>query len=414
MLMLLRQRNFALLWWGGLISLTGNRVLTMAIPFYIYAQTRSTVATATMMIAMILPSLLFSSLAGVFVDRWDRRQVMIVTNLLLAVMLLPLLALPLTGWIWLVYLVAFGEATIATFFYPAENALLPRLVGEDQLLPANTLNTLNNTIASLIGWALGGILLVRWGIELVILFDSLSYLLAALLLYFVKATPEQTRAHSAAAAVEPFSWPKFRLAWWDGLTLIYQQRTLALLFVISSLSLLGGTMMDPLVAPFAHEILRIDAVGFSWLLLTGSIGGMLGGLLIGRFSSHVRTADLFSLSSIVVGVILFIMYRSVSVPVVFILTFLSSVLSIGARVAMPTMLQEQVADAYRGRVFGTLDMASSLLVLIGVGGAGLMGERIGIVPVLSFGAGIMMVAGLLSFLLLPRPMRRSDGERFIA
>ncbi len=406
MFALLRQRNFALLWWSGLISLTGNRVLTMAIPFYIYGQTGSTMATATMMIAMILPSLLFSSLAGVFVDRWDRRQVMIVTNLLLAVILLPLLALPLTGWIWLVYLVAFGEATIATFFYPAENALLPRLVGEDQLLPANTLNTLNNTIASLIGWALGGILLARWGIELVILFDSLSYLLAGILLYFVKATPAQTRAHSAVATVELFSWRQFRLAWWDGLTLIYQQRTLALLFVISSLSLLGGTMMDPLVAPFAYAILRIDAVGFSWLLITGSIGGMLGGLLIGRLSGRVRTADLFSVSSIGVGLILFIMYQSVALPVVFLLTFLSSVLSIGSRVAMPTMLQEQVADGYRGRVFGTLDMASSLLMLLGVAFAGIMGERIGIVPVLSLGASIMIVAGLLSFLLLLRVARQ--------
>ena len=413
MFILLRQRNFALLWWGGLISITGNRVLTMAIPFYIYAQTRSTVATATMMIAMILPSLLFSSLAGVFVDRWDRRQVMIVTNLLLAVILLPLLALPLTGWIWLVYLVAFAEATIATFFYPAENALLPRLVGEDQLLPANTLNTLNNTIASLIGWALGGILLGRWGIELVILFDSLSYLLAALFVFLVDATPEQTRVRGAEVVVEPFTWQNFRREWQEGLALIFQHHIIALLFIISSLSLLGGTMMDPLVAPFVYEILQSDAVGFSWLLITGSIGGMLGGLLIGRLSSRVRTADLFSVSSILVGLILFIMYRSASLPVVFLLTFLSSVLSIGSRVAMPTMLQEQVADAYRGRVFGTLDMASSLLMLVGVGGAGLMGERIGIVPVLSFGAGIMIVAGLLSFL-LPRTMRRSDGGKVVA
>ena len=405
MFTLLRQRNFALLWWGGLISLTGNRVLTMAIPFYVYAQTGSTIATATMMIAMILPSLLFSSIAGVFVDRWDRRQVMIITNLLLAIVLLPLIALRITGWIWLVYLVAFAEATIATFFYPAENALLPRIVGEDQLLPANTLNSLNNTLASLIGWPLGGLLLARWGIELVILFDSLSYLLAALLVFLVKAPPEQTRARSAGVVTEPFAWQKFRLEWQEGLSLILRNRTIATLFVVSSISLLGGTMMDPLVAPFVYDILHSDAVGFGWILTVGGVGGVLGGLLIGRLVGRVRPAVLFSVSSIVVGLILLIMYRSVSVPVVLVLTFLSSLLSIGSRVAMPTMLQENVEDAYRGRVFGMLDTTGSILVLLGVAFSGVMGERVGIVPILSVGAGIMIIAGIISLRLLPRSTR---------
>lgn len=406
MFTLLRQRNFALLWWGGLISVTGNRVLTMAIPFYIYAQTGSTIATATMMIAMILPSMLFSSIAGVFVDRWDRRQVMIVTNLLLAIVLLPLLALRTTGWVWLVYLVAFLEATIATFFYPAENALVPRMVGEDQLLPANTLNSLNNTIATLIGPALGGILLGVWGVESVILFDSSSYLLAGIFVFFVNATPEQTRARLATEVVEPFTWQKFRSDWQDGFALIRRNQVITTLFVVSSISILGGTMMDPLVAPFVYDILQSDAIGFGWILTVGGVGGILGGLLIGRWAGRVRAADLFSVSSVVVGLLLFIMYRSVSVPVVFVLTFLSSLLSIGSRVAMPTMLQENVEDAYRGRVFGTLDMTSSILVLLGVAFSGVMGERVGIVPILSIGATIMIVAGIISFLLLPRATRQ--------
>ncbi|MEZ4618018.1 MAG: MFS transporter [Caldilineaceae bacterium] len=84
MFTLLRQRNFALLWWGGLVSLTGNRVLSIALPFYIYQQTGSTLATATMVLATSLPSMLFSSIAGVFVDRWERKRLMVVTNLLLS------------------------------------------------------------------------------------------------------------------------------------------------------------------------------------------------------------------------------------------------------------------------------------------------------------------------------------------
>src|SRR5437870_995140 len=99
MFALLRQRNFSLLWWGGLISLTGTRALSVALPFYIYQQTGSLLTSATMVMATIVPSMLFSAIAGVLVDRWDRKQVMVVTNLILMVVLLPLLAVRMTGWV---------------------------------------------------------------------------------------------------------------------------------------------------------------------------------------------------------------------------------------------------------------------------------------------------------------------------
>src|SRR5262245_42471808 len=136
MVTLLKRRNFALVWSGGLISLTGDRVLSTALPFFVYEKTGSTLATGGMIIATILPHLLFGSIAGVYVDRWNRKQVMVAANVIRAVILLTLLLVPF-GWLWVVYAVAFLETTFAAFFNPAENALLPRLVGEDRLLAAN-------------------------------------------------------------------------------------------------------------------------------------------------------------------------------------------------------------------------------------------------------------------------------------
>lgn len=396
MFTLLGQRNFALLWWGGLISQMGNRVLTMALPFYIYAQTGSTVATATMMLAMILPSMLFSSIAGVFVDRWDRRQVMIITNFILVFTLLPLLFLQRTGWVWLVYLVAFLEATVSTFFYPAENALLPQVVNNEQLLAANTLNSLNNMLASLIGPALGGILLGRWGLGWVVLFDCLSYLLAGLCVFFVAAPSEQTHARSAGKFPESFSWNQFWSEWREGISLIRRNRLITILLTVASLSALGGTMLDPLVVPFMRDILHLGAEMFGWILAIGGVAGIAGGFLIGRFAKKVRPATLYCVSSILNGVLLLILYRSTALTVVIALGILSSLVSVGSRVAMPTMMQENIEDAYRGRVFGTLDTTIAILVLLGVVFSGVMGERIGIVPVLSIGSGIMLAAGLVS------------------
>src|SRR3954451_7940251 len=122
MLAILRQRNFALLWLGGLISFMGDWVLFIALPVYVYDLTGSALATGGMFIAQTAPRLLFGSIAGVVVDRWDRKRTMIVANLLSAAALL-LLPVRSIADLWLVYLAAFLQASITLFFQPAESAL---------------------------------------------------------------------------------------------------------------------------------------------------------------------------------------------------------------------------------------------------------------------------------------------------
>ncbi|HEU5198119.1 MAG TPA: MFS transporter, partial [Ktedonobacterales bacterium] len=91
MIKLLRRRNFALLWWGSLISDTGDWFLAIGLPIAVYLLTGSALITSTVFIAELVPALLLGSVAGVFVDRWDRRRLMVVVNFLQAGGLLPLL-----------------------------------------------------------------------------------------------------------------------------------------------------------------------------------------------------------------------------------------------------------------------------------------------------------------------------------
>ena len=105
MLAVLRQRNFALLWFGQLISLTGDYVLIVALPFYIYQITGSALATGVMFLVQALPSLFLGSLAGVFVDRWNRRWTMIAANLARAGILLLLLFVHSRDLLGVIYIV---------------------------------------------------------------------------------------------------------------------------------------------------------------------------------------------------------------------------------------------------------------------------------------------------------------------
>src|SRR5262252_9231457 len=134
MLAVLRQRNFALLWSGALISDLGSGMLYVALPFYVFFHTGSTLATGGMVVAEIVPSLLLGSITGVLVDRWDRRRTMIVCDLIRAVLILLLLVAPPADNLWLLYIVATGESVVSLFFGQADAALLPSVVPGDKLV----------------------------------------------------------------------------------------------------------------------------------------------------------------------------------------------------------------------------------------------------------------------------------------
>ena len=138
MLAVLRERDFVLLWLAGLVSIAGDLAFVIALPLHVYRLTDSTLATAATFAASSLPGVLFGSVAGVFVDRWDRKRTMIVADLLRAVMLLPLLLAP--DQLGMIYTIAIIQGAVGLFFSPAESALLPKLVEKERLVTANALN----------------------------------------------------------------------------------------------------------------------------------------------------------------------------------------------------------------------------------------------------------------------------------
>jgi len=158
MLEVLRQRNFALLWVAGLISMAGDWALVVGLPVEIYLRTGSTLATAGMVLASLVPAIVLGSIAGIFVDRCDRRRLMVAVNVGLAVTILPLLIVDAAG-IWVAYAVLVVASCLEQLFVPAEVALLPNLLegGESQLVTANALSSVNRQVARIVGPAIGGI-----------------------------------------------------------------------------------------------------------------------------------------------------------------------------------------------------------------------------------------------------------------
>ena len=409
MLATLRQRNFALLWFGGFISLTGDRVLDVALPFYVYQTTHSTLITATMVAAELLPHLLFGSLAGVLVDRWDRRRVMIAASTLQAGLVLLLLLVRSPDQLWIIYLVSPALNGARIFFGPAENALLPRLVSADHLLAANALNALNNSLARLIGPVLAGGLLLLTGLPGVVVLDSASFAVAALLITLVSV---RVAAHEAPATEPAAStaWVRLWREWIDGLRFVWSHRLIAALFTVLVLISFGGIMYDPLMPAFVIDLLHGGPDVQGWLATLQAAGGIGGGLAVARFGKALAPGTLLGWNCVITGLLLLVEFNLPYLPLTLLLSFLVGSSAVATSAAAQTLAQRYVPDAYLGRAFGALGTTTAILSLFSVLGlAGVLGEVVGLLPMLNVATGITLIAGLLGVVLLS-PQAGATGQ----
>jgi MFS family permease len=407
MLSTLRQRNFALLWVAGLISITGDWVLFIGLPIYIYQLTQSTLATSAMFVAGVLPRLLFSSIAGVFVDRWDRRRTMVIANLLMGAVLLPLLLVDSVEETWIIYLALFFQSSISQFFGPAENALLPTLVAEEHLISANALNALNNNLARLVGPPIGGFAAVVFSLSGVAALDIVSYWLAALLISLIavhaepSAPGEKQRRRTLSVQVSGVL-----SEWLEGLRLIVREPRLRLLFLIAALPMIGEGVMGTLLVVFVSVMLGGGGIELGWLMSAQAVGGIIGSVLIGSVAKGVPLYRLMGISAVAFGLIdLMIFNYPLFVPSVWpgiCLMVLVGIPAVGYGTGLTTMLQTATADQYRGRVFGAFSMIGSLLYLFGTILAGYLGEHLHVVAILNVQGLGYVVAGVLALVLLRR------------
>ena len=394
MLAVLRRRDFALLWFGGLVSIAGDWVLRAALPFFVYARTGSTVATAGMIVADLAPGALLSSPAGVFVDRWDRKRILVVANLLQAGVVAFLILVPQDGWLWVVYAVAALQSVLASFSQPAEGALVPSLVDDAELVPANALNALNNRVARLVGAPLGGALLSWLGLEAVVVVDCATFVAAALLIAPIAAPrPRETAQEAVGEARSALA--AFWTEWLAGLRIVRRERSIAVLFVVFGLMTFGGTMLDPLDVAWVRDVLGEGPEVYSWLLTTHAATGILATLLVGRFGAPLSARALVGWSSLVAGAALAVRYNLPAVPVALCMAALTGATSVVSSVGVETLAQRAVADEYRGRVYGSLGASGALLSLLGAATGGALAEVVGIVTMLNVATALIVIAGLV-------------------
>jgi MFS family permease len=402
LLKLLRQRNFSLLWVGQFISIIGDWVLFIALPFYTYSLTGSVLATGAMFIVSTLPRLILGSVAGVFVDRWDRKRTMILADLLRVLLIAILLLVRSRDWLWLIYVSAFLESVVSQFFNPAKTAIIPLLVGEKDLLAANSLNGLSDALTRLVGSALGGVLMGWLGFSSVVMLDAGSFLFSALMIILivmpVRPTAQPAAAHTPDAGGILGVWRD----WVAGLRLVKQERLLLTLFIILAVALLGDSMITVLIVPLVKVLMGGGAQLLGWLMMAQGIGGLLGGLLVGQIGKRFPARRMSAIGLVGTGIVILAIISMPRSALVLPLMAAAGVTASAWLICSETLLQLGTSDQFRGRIFGTLGTTSALASLVGMVLAGALADTIGLVLILSISAGLYILAGVLAWIMLPK------------
>jgi predicted MFS family arabinose efflux permease len=292
----------------------------------------------------------------------------------------------------------FLESTLKNFFGPAEGALLPNLVGEEHLVPANSLNALNDNLARIIGPAVGGLLLGGIGFQSVIWADAASYLIAMVLIFLIQAdntAPVRESGSDMDHKIEN-SWVQMWEEWLAGLRYIKQKRALTGLFITMGIALFGDAILSAILVVFVQQDLGFNAIEFGWLMTARGLGGLVGGMLVGSVGQKFKPIQLISGGLLGSGASIFLMLLRPSMAVMMILLVLIGPAIMAWLISLQAIGQKEAEDAYRGRVFGAIGTSTTFIMFFGSAIAGFMADQIGTFILVAAAAAFYMLAGLAS------------------
>lgn len=382
---LFRNRSFVVMWLGQVLSQTADKLVFILLVEIVGDMSSSPTVMSGALAANTTPNMLLGALAGVLVDRLDKRQVMIVSNLGRAVMV-ALLGLWGLHALWLCIALAFAISCCAQPFIPAEAAAMPLVAGKDHLLQANSLFA-TTMIASIVVAFTVGEPLTQWlGVQHACFATAGFFGLSVALLYWVTYRYPDRQADDQ----ESF-WRQlvegFRFIWVTHAvrrTLILQTCLFAMLAAMSVLAIV-----------FAKQVLHTN---FSWFLAMAGAGLGAGAWAVGRFGTAWNKDLVVTVGFVLAGLALGVLAATGadSVKAAFAISAVMGLASSLVAVPLQTRLQELVDEERRGKLFGAQNTLLNIATTLPLACAGALAERFGIQQVIGAVGLLMGLAALFA------------------
>jgi MFS transporter, DHA3 family, macrolide efflux protein len=352
----LRSRPFLLLWVSQFVSQSGDFVFDVALIWLVLETTGSILAVGIVVTAALVPMVAFGPILGVYVDRWPRRTILLVTNVAEGVLVAVLAGLVLGHDVNLAVIVAIVLAlgTGGQVVRLASGAMTPQTVGPEDLGPANGLSQISGSSTQIAGLSIGGIVVALFGVDLPIAYDAISFFAAALIVALI--------ARSVGRPEPPADGRprRFTDEMVEGVRFVRSQRFLLEVIALGVVVNFCGNAVLTLWAPYARFVLHGGAATYGFLGAVGAVGAIAGALLVGKLDVRQRVGPTILVGVALAGAMVVLLGFTRTVPIALVLSFGFGLLGSVINVPLFAAVQAKVPARLMGRALAA--MLSLILV----------------------------------------------------
>jgi len=392
----LRNRDFRYLLIGQFVSQLGDGLLYLSLVIMLnrlFSAGGAETAIGFLMICQTAPRVIFGLLSGVYVDRLDRKQLMIITDVARGVIVLACLLVNRPEDAWIYYVSAALWSALSSIFGPAKNASLPHLVNKEQLLVANTLSQTSFIIAMTLGTASSGLLIGVFDSAVpAIVIDAVSFFVSAA---FIAALPLPHYAPGQRDQRVAQVWGELK----EGLHFLLHQRVLVGAMLGFALTMLGLGAINVLFVPFMVNDLHVSEAYVGLIDLTQMLGMVGINMYIARLVTRFSTAQIFGVGMLGLGVSIGAAGLVQNAWLLFPLSVVWGVTIAPVQASASTIVQS-VPDYIRGRTSSATETVVGVANVVSMALAGFAGSAVGVRMTFVLGGVIAGLGGVVAWWLM--------------
>ncbi|MES0340499.1 MAG: MFS transporter [Anaerolineales bacterium] len=394
-----RNRSFTFLWLGQLVSTIGSALTSLAASIVVFRLTGSALSVGLMLIATSAPTLILGLIAGVFVDRYDRKRIMIIADLARAfvVILIPFL-IPY-GIAWL-YILVMMTSVIGQFFDPAHSSVVPEVASDEDLAAANSFMAISAFGSTAVGFAAAGLIASKFPIEWAFYLDGLTFIISGLCILAVKIAPLEVEGETTIRVIGK----NLRA----GMNFLVNNTLLRSLLMVSIPILLGFGLWNSLLLPFAERALHASEFEFGLQEALTSIGFVIASLLMAKIGDRLREGQWIAISYLGMALAAIVYSRTTSIPLAMGIVMIIGFMNAPAMISGRLLIQRNTERGNRGRVMSVFAVVRNTAFLLGMAAAG-FADIVDIRVMMLVSALIILFSGVLT---LSLPGLRQSAEEW--
>lgn len=392
----LNTPNLRWYWLNTVASAFGDSVTSIALTLMVLRETGSLSLMAMMSIVVVVPGIVFGILSATWVDRWDAKRVIVVSQTVRALLILGLVYVDLEHHLWVAFVFAASQSLVGTFDDPARARLIMTITDNDTRLSVNSLTASGVMIASMLGTTVGGVLIgslnIFWPAFVV---NSVTFLIGAGAISRIRGDFASVRSMRGSES----ETSRFIEEVLEGARAIRRSPVLGAVVLTASASTIGLSAATIMLTPLIVDVLHLRPAWFGAIEGAQSSSAILVALAVGVFGRSLDPKQVVVIGMIATGIIIGVIGLAVNIWTLLITMFLAGITITPIGSGYSTLLQTHAPKAMIGRVAAALNTCIQTFRVASMAVAGILGDAIGVRPVFWVAGIVCVVAGMLASVL---------------